>query len=77
MRCDLCQGSYRKKKVVLSFQRQGKSVLVEDVPALVCHTCGDTLLSEAAVRQVEQILDQEPQGTAPLYRFPKSVSPVG
>ena len=75
MKCDLCQGHYTKKTIVLSFQRNGKSVVVEDVPAQVCDLCGDTLLSEATVREVEELLEQKPERTAPLYRFPEKVSP--
>ena len=74
MRCDQCQGQYGNKTIVLSFQREGESVVVEDVPALVCDICGDTLLSEATVRDVEALLEREPEGTAPLYRFHQKVS---
>jgi YgiT-type zinc finger domain-containing protein len=76
MNCDLCQGQYRKKSIVISFQRDGRSVVIEGVPALVCDLCGDTLLSESTVRQIEQLLEQEPQGTAPLYRFPEKATPT-
>ena len=77
MKCDLCQGQYREKTSVLSLQRQGDSVVVEDVPAVVCDLCGDTLLSEATVRKVQELLDQQPQGTAPLYRFPERTITIG
>ena len=75
MKCDACQqGQYRRKTTVLSFRRKGTSVVVEDVPSLVCDLCGDTLLSEATVRHVEELLEQEPQGAAPLYRFADKVT---
>ena len=74
MKCDLCQGQYTKKLIVLSFQRQGRAVVVEDVPAMVCDICGDTLLSESTVREVEELMEQAPQGTAPLYRFSEKVA---
>ena len=76
MKCDLCQGEYTRKEITLSFQRQCKTVVVENVPALVCDLCGDTLLSETDVREVEQLLEQKPQGSAPLYRFPEKTMPV-
>ena len=73
MICDLCKGHYQTKTTVLSFQRAGKSVVVEDVPAKICDLCGDTLLSESTVREIERLLDDEPQDTAPLYRFQEKV----
>ncbi|MCH7744475.1 MAG: type II toxin-antitoxin system MqsA family antitoxin [Chloroflexi bacterium] len=77
MKCDQCQGQYREKTIVLSFQRQGKSIVIEGVPATVCDLCGDTLLSESTVREVEELLEQQPQATAPLYRFREKTPPVG
>ena len=74
MKCDLCQGQYENRTTVLTFQRRGQSVVVEGVPAQVCDRCGDTLLSESIVREVEDLLDREPEGSAPLYRFPEKVS---
>ena len=76
MKCNLCQGLYIEKTTVLSFRRQGHTVVVEDVPALVCESCGDELLTEATAQKVEQLLEKEPQATAPLYRFPQEAAPV-
>ena len=74
MKCNLCRGRYREKPIVVSFKRQGRTVVVEDVPALVCELCGDELLTEATAREIEQLLEHEPQATAPLYRFPEKVA---
>ncbi len=73
MKCDLCQGEYRETHIALTFQRDGETVVVEDVPAKVCDRCGDTLLSESVVRQAEGLMKAEPAGKAPLYRFPPPV----
>ncbi len=75
MKCDLCNGVYHRKAVVFSFQRRGKSVIVEDVPALVCERCGDTLFSASTVQDIEDLIEHEPQHTAPLYRFSSRVAP--
>ena len=77
MKCDLCPGHYVEKRTVVSFRRQGRTVVVEDVPALVCDICGDTLYSEATFRRVYELLEDEPQDAAPLYRFPSEVTTVG
>jgi YgiT-type zinc finger domain-containing protein len=75
MKCNLCHGQYSDNTTVLSFQRGARTVVVEDVPALVCDVCGDELVTEAVAREVEELLRKEPQGTAPLYRFPERVPP--
>ena len=69
MKCDQCEGHYRHKDIVLAFRRQGRSVVVENVPARVCDVCADTLLSEGIVQEVEELLEQQPHGAAPLYRL--------
>jgi YgiT-type zinc finger domain-containing protein len=76
MKCNLCHGQYSDKTTVLSFQRGGRAVVVEDVPALVCDVCRDELVTEATVRKIEELLETEPQASAPLYRFPQEASPV-
>ena len=76
MKCKLCHGDYREKAVVLSFQRAGRTVVVEDVPAPVCDRCGDELIEESTARAVEKLLAAKPDATAPLYRFPKKAVPA-
>lgn len=71
MKCTLCQGDYREKAVVFSFRREGRSVVVENVPALVCDRCGDELLTDSTVRVTEDLIEEEPEDTTPLYRFPE------
>ena len=73
MKCDLCQGEYHETRITLTFHRDGETVVIEDVPAKVCDRCGDTLLSEAVVRQAESLVEHEPAGTATLYHFPPQV----
>lgn len=77
MKCDLCSGQYVEKKTVLSLQKSGQTVVVEDVPALVCDLCGDRLYSESTFRRVHELLEKEPGDAAPLYRFPSETAPVG
>jgi len=52
MKCDLCPGAYRDTLTVLSFQRDGKTIVVEGVPAKVCDLCGDKLFSASTVQEV-------------------------
>ena len=73
MKCDLCEGHYRDKNIVLAFRREGRSVVVEDVPARVCDVCGDTLLTEGTIHEVDELLEQQAHGAAPLYRLREKV----
>ena len=76
MKCDLCSGEYREKRVVRNYKWRGKTVVVADVPALVCDRCGDTLLTEDTVGAIDELLKREakPQEYAPVYRFPSKVA---
>jgi len=76
MKCDLCEGEYRKKVVTRNYRWYGKTIVIEDVPALVCDCCGDTLIREETVTAIDELLKKqaEPQEYAPVYRFPTKVA---
>ena len=73
--CTLCHsGAYEEKLVVFSARRDGRLIVVEDVPALVCGTCGDQVFTEEASRGIERALEGEPAYSSPIYRFPQGVA---
>jgi YgiT-type zinc finger domain-containing protein len=76
MKCDLCDGEYREKTVVRNYKWCGKTIVIEDVPALVCDRCGDTLIREETVAAIDELLKKEaaPREYAPVYRFPAKVA---
>lgn len=74
MKCDLCHGEYRKKQITRSYNRRGSTVVIDDIPALVCDQCGDVLLKETTVRAIQELLGKDPTDTAPLYHFPHEAS---
>jgi len=76
MKCDLCDGEYQEKAVVRNYKWCGKTVVIEDVPALVCNRCGDTLIREESIAAIDDLLKKEvePQEYAPVYRFPTKVA---
>ena len=65
-------GVYRQKLVLFSAQRGDRLIVVDDVPALVCETCGDQILAENAAKGIELAIQGEPAYSAPIYRFPKT-----
>ena len=76
MKCDLCEGEYYEKAGVRNYKRRGKTVVIEDVPALVCNRCGDTLIPEESISAIDDLLNKEvePEEYAPVYRFPTKVA---
>jgi YgiT-type zinc finger domain-containing protein len=60
------------RRIVHTFVRDGKPLVVEDLPALVCPVCGYTVL-DLQVLDTLFALDPEtetPVGQAPVYRLP-------
>ncbi|NBD35735.1 MAG: YgiT-type zinc finger protein [Chloroflexi bacterium] len=65
-----------QRRIVHTFMRQGKPILVEDLPAWVCPVCGYTVLDIHVLDELFA-LDPEnetPVGQAPVFRL--SVSPA-
>ena len=77
--CTLCHsGTYREKRVVFKSKRDGRLMVVEDVPARVCDTCGDEIISLDTALEIERVLEGEPAYSSPIYRFPaEAASPGG
>ena len=73
MKCTLCEDEYREKLVVGAYQRNGRTVVIADVPALVCDRCGDVLLREETVSRIRSILSEARPADefAPVFRFSK------
>ncbi|MBN1483926.1 MAG: YgiT-type zinc finger protein [Chloroflexia bacterium] len=71
-----CPGEMEARRIIHTFVRGGKPIVVQDLPALVCPICGYTVLDL-------QVLDSlflfdpetaEPVGQAPVFRL--SLTPV-
>lgn len=53
MNCFLCkQGTLQPGHVTVTLERGGSIVLIKDVPAQVCDTCGNYVLSAETTRLV-------------------------
>ena len=77
MRCDLCPGQSVDKLAVVPLRQAGRTVVVEDVPARVCDICGDRLYSESTFGRLFALIEQDPHGVAPVYRFPAGTTAIG
>lgn len=66
------------RKIVHTFVRKGKPIVVENLPAHVCPICGYTVL-DLEVLDTLFALDPEtatPVGQAPVFRFPLTPTPL-
>ncbi len=73
MRCVVqgCPGELEHRRIVHTFVRDGKPIVVEDLPAWVCPVCGYTVL-DLEILDVLFALDPEtavPVGQAPVFRL--------
>ena len=54
--CSVCwQGTVEEKCVSVDFRWDGKLVSIENVPATVCHACGERYDAASVVRQMGQL----------------------
>lgn len=73
MKCTVqgCPGDMESRRIVHTFVRHGKPIVVEDLPAWVCPICGYTVL-DLAVLDMLFSFDPEtttPVGQAPVFRL--------
>lgn len=73
MNCNIqgCPGDYELREITHTIRHKGRIVVIDHVPAEVCSTCGDVLLTPHTVRHIEALLRtaSEPARTVPLYEY--------
>ena len=66
-----CPGELERRRIMHTFVRDGKPIVVEDLPAWVCPVCGYTVL-DLDVLDTLFALDPDttvPVGQAPVFRL--------
>jgi len=53
--CEYCGGPISLQQVTVQYSYQGHLVLIENVPAGVCHHCGERYYDAHVVKAMEQI----------------------
>ncbi len=56
MRCDLCEGKVEEKLISYTLFYEGHWIIVENVPAKVCHQCGEKLFAPDIVEKMQNIV---------------------
>lgn len=73
MNCTIegCPGQYEDRRITHTLRRDGRVVVIDQVPAEVCAVCGDVLLAPETIRHIERMLEtaQEPDRNVPLYEY--------
>lgn len=59
MACPLCKGNMEPGTTILPFDmKNGRIIVVLNVPALVCEQCGEEYVDMGVTRNVEDLLDR-------------------
>lgn len=63
MKCTICKhGNTTSGKMTTTFERDGATIVVKNVPAQICETCGESYLSQEIsselLKQVESAASQ-------------------
>lgn len=68
-----CPGTYERRLVALTLRYGGELIVLDNVPAEVCDTCGDDRLSAETNEKIDRLLEEHerlmPRESAPVYEF--------
>ncbi len=53
--CAFCQGDLTRKTITYPTEQDGRVIVIDNVPALVCQQCGETVLQPDVVEKLQQI----------------------
>ena len=63
MACPLCKGNMEQGSTILPFDmKDGRVIVVLNVPARICEQCGEEYVDMDVVRNVEALLKSAEQG---------------
>jgi YgiT-type zinc finger domain-containing protein len=70
-RVETCPGDYERKAILFRGKREGQPAMIDEVPALVCRVCGDTVLEPHVLRHIEVLLrsKEQPAKQYPVFVF--------
>lgn len=59
MNCTICMtGELKPGKANIPFERDGRVVMIKEVPALVCDNCGEPVFEDEVAAQLLEIVEQ-------------------
>ncbi|MBU1671912.1 MAG: type II toxin-antitoxin system MqsA family antitoxin [Actinobacteria bacterium] len=70
-KCPACGGTIREDKVRHPPEHEGRIVIIENMPVLVCNQCGEILLRPETMKKIQKLVwsGSEPERTEsiPVY----------
>ncbi len=64
-RCYFCKGKVREERVTIDYRWGDRLFVIEDVPAGICHQCGERYLESNVYKELELLVRR---GEPPLAR---------
>lgn len=61
MNCLYCSKKIDKKNVTYNVNRDGYDIIVHDVPAMVCQSCGEVFYAEESVKLIQEMIEKVDQ----------------
>jgi YgiT-type zinc finger domain-containing protein len=59
MNCPLCKGMMVQGKTsMLIQQEESSSIVINNIPALICEQCGDDFIADDIARKIEKLADK-------------------
>lgn len=58
MECYYCKGDLKEGKVPYFIKRKGYQLVLENIPAYVCQQCGEYLLREQEVANIQKLITE-------------------
>ena len=56
MECLYCQGKLKKGTTTYTLNRHGYHLVIDELAAYVCSQCGEVLLDESALENIQKII---------------------
>jgi len=65
MKCVVCKsGETRKGTTTVTFEREGLTLVMKEVPADICMNCGEDYVDESVTREIMALADKMSQSGA-------------
>ncbi len=55
-RCAFCQGDLEERLITYPTEHEGRIIVIENVPALTCTQCGESVLRPEVAEKLQQII---------------------
>ncbi len=61
MPCVICGGEEKSEVIFLDLRVEGRLMIIEDVPSVICQQCGGKTFSPEITRKIQEIAEAQPK----------------